>query len=63
MLSVSCAATPHGLGATILVDTPSGPVAWLLFGVKAGPVPAKDELQNFLEIITERLKRLYDISS
>jgi hypothetical protein len=35
--------------------------AWLSFGTDAGPVPNKNELQNFLEIITDRLKRLYDI--
>lgn len=37
--------------------------AWLSFGAGAGPVPNKTELQDFLEIITERLKRLYDVSS
>ena len=37
--------------------------AWLSFGVDAGPVPNKTELQDFLEIITERLKRLYDVPS
>ena len=37
--------------------------AWLSFGVDAGPVPNKAELQDFLEIITERLKRLYDVPS
>jgi hypothetical protein len=36
--------------------------AWLSFGVDAGPVPNKTELQDFLDIITERLKRLYDIA-
>jgi hypothetical protein len=34
----------------------------LTLGVDAGPVPNKAELQDFLEIITERLKRLYDVS-
>jgi hypothetical protein len=37
--------------------------AWLSFGTDAGTVPNKAELQDFLEIITERLKRLYDVSS
>jgi hypothetical protein len=37
--------------------------AWLSFGADAGPVPNKTELQDFLEIITERLKRLYDVPS
>jgi len=33
---------------------------WLSFA-EAGPIPNKTELQDFLEIITERLKRLYDV--
>jgi hypothetical protein len=33
----------------------------LTFGAGAGPVPNKSELQNFCDIITERLKRLYDV--
>jgi hypothetical protein len=33
----------------------------LTFGVDAGPVPNKVELQGFCDIITERLKRLYDV--
>ena len=33
----------------------------LTFGVGAGPAPNKADLQAFLEVITERLKRLYDI--
>ncbi len=33
----------------------------LLFGVEAGPVRNKVELQGLCEIITERLKRLYDV--
>ncbi len=37
--------------------------AWLSFGADAGSVPYKTELQDFLGIITERLKRLYDVSS
>src|SRR6266436_4482369 len=32
----------------------------LTFGVEAGPVPNKTDLQSFCDIITERLKRLYD---
>jgi hypothetical protein len=35
--------------------------AMLMFGVEAGPVPNKQELLGFFDIITERLKRLYDI--
>jgi len=33
----------------------------LMFGVDAGPVPNKTDLQAFCDLITERLKRLYDI--
>ena len=33
----------------------------LTFGVTTGPVPNKAELQRFCDIITERLKRLYDV--
>jgi hypothetical protein len=33
----------------------------LRFGVDAGPVRNKVELQGFRDIITERLKRLYDV--
>lgn len=35
--------------------------AWLSFGVEAGAVPDKADLQGFCDIITERLKRLYDV--
>src|SRR6266481_9901608 len=33
----------------------------LTFGVDAGPVPKKTDLHSFCDIITERLKRLYDV--
>jgi hypothetical protein len=33
----------------------------LTFGVDAGPVPNKAELQTFFDIITERYRRLYDV--
>jgi len=33
----------------------------LTFGVEAGSVPNKTDLQSFCDIITERLKRLYDV--
>jgi hypothetical protein len=33
----------------------------LMFGVDAGPVPNKADLHGFCDIITERLKRLYDV--
>ena len=35
--------------------------AMLMFGAAAGPVRNKAELKQFFEIITDRLKRLYDI--
>jgi hypothetical protein len=34
----------------------------LTFGVDAGPVRNRAELKGFCEIITERLRRLYDVS-
>ena len=34
--------------------------ALLMFGAAAGPVRNKAELQQFFDIITERLQRLYD---
>ena len=33
----------------------------LTFGVEAGPVPNRAELRGCCDIITERLKRLYDV--
>jgi hypothetical protein len=33
----------------------------LTFGVEAGPVPNKSDLQAFCDFITERLKRLYEV--
>ena len=33
----------------------------LMFGAAAGPVRNKIELQQFCNIITERLQRLYDV--
>ena len=33
----------------------------LTFGADAGPVRNRTELQDFCDIITERLKRLYDV--
>ena len=35
----------------------------LTFGVDAGPVRNKADLQNFCDIITDRLKRLYDVGA
>jgi hypothetical protein len=36
--------------------------AMMMFGVAAGPVRNKAELQAFFEIITERLQRLYEMA-
>ena len=33
----------------------------LTFGVAAGPVPNKADLQAFCSVITDRLKRLYEV--
>jgi hypothetical protein len=35
----------------------------LTFGVDAGPVRNKADLQSFFDIITDRLKRLYDVEA
>jgi hypothetical protein len=35
----------------------------LSFGVEAGPVRNKAELQRFCDIITERLRRLYNVAT
>jgi hypothetical protein len=37
--------------------------AMLTFGVDAGPVRNKPELQRFCDIITERLRRLYNVAT
>ncbi len=49
-----------GVNVTVYGSNPWN--SWLSFGSKAGPVHNKAELQAFCDIITERLKRLYDIS-
>jgi hypothetical protein len=36
--------------------------AMLTFGAEAGPVRNKAELKKFLEIITEHMRRLYNIA-
>jgi hypothetical protein len=36
--------------------------AMLMFGVDSGPVPNKADLEALFDVITERLKRLYDVS-
>jgi hypothetical protein len=51
----------RGVSVTVYGSNPWN--SWLSFGSAAGPVPNKAELQEFCDIITERLKRLYDVSS
>src|ERR1700738_608733 len=48
-------------GLTVTVYGLSPWNSLLTFGVDAGPVPNKAGLQGFCDIITERLKRLYDV--
>ena len=48
-----------GISVTVYGSNPWN--SWLAFGGAAGPVPNRAELQEFCGIITERLKRLYDI--
>jgi hypothetical protein len=50
----------HGVTVTVYGLNPWN--SMLTFGVDAGPVPNKAELQSFFDIITDRLKRLYDVS-
>jgi hypothetical protein len=49
----------HGLTVTVYGLNPWN--SMLTFGVDAGPVPNKADLQSFCDLITERLKRLYDV--
>ena len=49
----------RGVTATVYGLNPWN--AMLSFGADAGPVPNKADLQAFCDIITERLKRLYDV--
>ncbi|MGB6395021.1 MAG: hypothetical protein WBF73_04995 [Bradyrhizobium sp.] len=48
-------------GVTITVYGLNPWNSMLTFGVDAGSVFNKAELQSFCDIITERLKRLYDV--
>ena len=50
-----------GINVTVYGSNPWN--SWLSFGGAAGPVRNRAELQDFCDIITERLKRLYDVSS
>ena len=49
----------HGVTVTVYGLNPWN--AMLMFGADAGPVRNKAELLRFYDIITERLKRLYDV--
>ena len=49
-------------GITVTVYGLSPWNSMLAFGVDAGPVPNKADLQSFCDIITERLRRLYDVA-
>jgi hypothetical protein len=51
----------RGVKVTVYGSNPWN--SWLSFGSEAGPVPNKVDLQGFCEIISERLKRLYDVAS
>jgi hypothetical protein len=50
-------------GVTVTVYGHNPWNSMLTFGVAAGPVPNKAELQSFCDIITTRLQRLYDVTS
>ncbi len=49
----------HGVKVTVYGLNPWNSL--LTFGVDAGPVRNRAELQGFCDIITERLRRLYDV--
>jgi hypothetical protein len=49
----------HGVEVTVYGLNPWN--ALIMFGADAGPVPNKADLRGFCDIITERLKRLYDV--
>jgi hypothetical protein len=49
----------RGLKVTVYGFSPWN--AMLTFGVDAGPVPNKADLLAFFDVISERLKRLYDV--
>jgi hypothetical protein len=48
-----------GVNVTVYGSNPWN--SWLSFGGAAGPVRNRAELQGFCDIITERLKRLYNV--
>ena len=49
----------RGVKVTVYGSNPWN--SWLSFGADAGPVRNRADLQDFCELITERLKRLYDV--
>jgi hypothetical protein len=49
----------RGLAVTVYGLNPWNSL--LTFGVDAGPVPNKTDVQALCDVITERLKRLYDV--
>lgn len=51
------------LGVKVVVYGSNPWNSWLSFGAEGGPVRNKADLQSFCNIITERLKRLYDITN
>src|SRR5258707_15628754 len=53
----------NGRGVNVTVYGLNPWNSMLTFGVDAGAVPNKTDLQGFCDIITERLKRLYDVGS
>lgn len=50
----------HGVNVTVYGLNPWN--AMLMFDANAGAVAQVDELREFFDVITDRLKRLYDIS-
>ena len=50
-----------GMKVTVYGSNPWN--SWLSFGGDAGPVRNKSDVQAFCGVITERLKRLYDVSA
>jgi hypothetical protein len=52
---------PRGVKLTVYGLNPWNSL--LTFGIDAGPIPNKADLQVFCDIITERLKRLYDVEA
>ena len=51
---------PRGVSVTVYGSNPWNSL--LTFGVQAGPVRNKADLQAFCDVITERLKRLYSVT-